>query len=69
VKLITIYTLLQIPKNDTLPKIADFTIIAKPIQLVRIPTTKTLKIVPVKVNANNQNNKPFKVFVHPNYKV
>ena len=43
VKLITIYTLLQIPKNDTLPKIADFTIIAKPIQLVQIPTTKNTK--------------------------
>ena len=59
VKLITIHTLLHIPKNDILPKITDFTIIAEPMQIVQILTAKKIR----KVNAN----KLFRVFVHLNY--
>jgi len=66
IKPITIYTLLQTPKNDTLLKITDFTIIAELItQIVQISTAKTSKIVLIKVNANE----PFRVFVHLNYKI
>jgi hypothetical protein len=51
-------------KNDTLLENAN--IIAElTTQIIQIPTTKTLKIVLIRVNAN----KPFKVFVHLNYKI
>jgi hypothetical protein len=64
VKLITIYTLLHTLKNNTLLENAN--IIAELItQIIQIPTIKTLEIILVKVNAN----KPFKVFVHLNYKI
>ena len=69
VESITIYTSLQIPKNDTSPKIADSTITVEPTQIVQIPTTKTLEIVLLKVNTNDQNNKPFRVFTHFNHKI
>jgi len=62
-------TLLWTPKNDTSPKIADSTITAEPTQIVQIPITKTLEIVLLKVNTNDQNNKPFRVFTHFNHKI
>jgi hypothetical protein len=37
---------------------------AKLIQIIQIPTTKTLEIILIKVNSN----KPFKVFIYLNYK-
>jgi hypothetical protein len=62
---ITNDTLLHTPKNDTLLEITDFTITAKPMQIIQIPTTKTLEIILVRVNAN----KLFRVFAHFNYKI
>jgi hypothetical protein len=63
-ELITIYTLPYTLENDTLLENADA--IAEPItQIVQIPTAKILEIVLVRVNANE----PFRVFVHPNYKI
>jgi hypothetical protein len=63
VKLITIDSLLQTLENDISLEILDF--IAEPTQIVRIPTTKTLEIVLIEVNANE----PFRGFVHFDYKI
>jgi hypothetical protein len=64
VKLTTIYTSLQIPKNDTLPGIADATA-ELTMQIIQILTAKTLGIIPIKVNAN----KPSRLFAQLNYEV
>jgi hypothetical protein len=54
---------LQTLENDISLEILDF--IAEPTQIVRIPTTKTLEIVLIEVNANE----PFRGFVHFDYKI
>ena len=53
IKPITIYTLLYTLKNNTSLKITNFIIIAELMQIIQIPTAKTLEIVLIKVNANN----------------
>jgi len=53
IKLITIYTLLQTPENNTSPEIANSTVIAKLTQIVQIPTAKILGNILIKANANN----------------